>query len=68
MKLPKGMVDQIMRLSMYQAFYEKVTQLLQAEGTTLDDIAEVAATLESAIDSGAYKNLPEFKNAIKGKL
>lgn len=68
MKLPKGMVDQIMRLSMYQAFYEKVAQLLQTEGTTLDDIAEVAATLENAIDSGSYKNLPEYKNAINKKL
>lgn len=66
MKLPKGLVEQAMKLSMYQAFYEKVTQLLHTEGTTLDDIAEVAITLENAISTGEYRNLPEYKKALKG--
>lgn len=68
MKLPKALVEQAMRLSMYQAFYEKVVQLIHTEGTTVDDIAEVAITLENAIETGEYRNLPEYKKAIKGKF
>lgn len=67
MKLPKAFVDRVMMLGMYQAFYEKVCELLK-QGCSIDDIAEVAMTVESAIESGAYKSTPEYLNALKGKF
>lgn len=66
MRLPKQLVDPIMKLSVYQAFYEKCVERLKDPECTADDIRQILLAVDDAMAN--YRNTPEYKKALSGKF